>query len=122
MKFEFIVIEAPSANSPPTEVDSAFAVMETAARTLPTKSDPRPSVADVPTFQNTLHGFPPPVITTVDPVAVVSVEPIWKYHASSGEPVPTRVKTPDSWAEAGYSYTPGPSTSPPRFPLRTTVA
>jgi hypothetical protein len=96
MRAEFIVIEAPRANSPPTEVASAFAVIETAARMLPTISDPIPSVADVPIFQNTLQGCPPPVIVTADPMAVVSVEPIWKYHASLGEPVPTSVKTPDS--------------------------
>jgi hypothetical protein len=56
MKAELSVIDAPRANRPPMLVDSAFAVIETAARTLPTKLEPIPRVALVPTFQNTLQG------------------------------------------------------------------
>jgi hypothetical protein len=56
MKAELSVIDAPRANRPPMLVASAFAVIETAARTLPTKSEPIPRVALVPTFQNTLQG------------------------------------------------------------------
>ena len=56
MKAELSVIDAPRANRPPMLVDSAFAVIETAARTLPTNSEPIPRVALVPTFQNTLQG------------------------------------------------------------------
>jgi hypothetical protein len=56
MKAELSVIDAPRANRPPMLVDSAFAVIETAARTLPTKVEPNPRVALVPTCQNTLQG------------------------------------------------------------------
>ncbi len=100
---EFIVIDPPRAKSPPTTVASTLAVIETAARMFPIKSEPGPRVALVPTFQKTLAGFPPPVITTVDPAAVVRVLPIWKYHASSALPVPTRVRTPVSCADEEYT-------------------
>jgi hypothetical protein len=76
MKLELSIIDAPRANRPPILVASASAVIETAARTLPIKSEPNPRVALVPTFQNTLQALPPPVKSTADPVAVVKVLPI----------------------------------------------
>ncbi len=100
---EFIVTDAPRAKIPPTTVASALAVIETAARMFPTKSQPGPRVALVPIFQKTLAGCPPPMISTVDPIAVVRVLPIWKYHASSALPVPSRVKTPLNCADEGYA-------------------
>jgi hypothetical protein len=73
---ELSVIDAPRANTPPSSPASAFRVTETAARMFPTKSEPIPRVALVPTFQNTLPDDPPPAITTIDSIAVVKVLPI----------------------------------------------
>lgn len=44
-------------------------------------------VAEVPTCQNTLQGDAPPAKTTLAPVAVVRVLPIWKIHTSVVLPV-----------------------------------
>ena len=101
-KAEFKVIEAPNANNPPWLVASAFTVIDTADNNVPAKSDPKPSVAEVPTFQNTLQACAPPANSTVDPMAVVNIEPIWKYHASVALPVPRRVKIPLNCADEPY--------------------
>jgi hypothetical protein len=49
------VSDPPRANTPPWIVDAVFVVTETAARIFPTKFDPTPIVALVPTCQKTLH-------------------------------------------------------------------
>jgi hypothetical protein len=95
-------MEPPRAKSPPSEVTPEFAVMETCAKTVPESRDATPNVAEDPTRQNTLQGFAPPVSMTVEPTEVTKVEPIWKYHASVGEPVPARVNIPVICAEVVY--------------------
>ena len=53
-----------------------FRVMLVSASTLPAKAVPVPSVAELVTFQKTLHGEAPLISTTALVDAVVSVEPI----------------------------------------------
>jgi hypothetical protein len=93
------VTVAPNAKTPPLDTASVLSVTEAAARIFPWNTLPVPKVAELPTCQNTLHANPPPVSRTLDPDAVVREDPIWKYHASLAEPVPTRVKVPVTAAE-----------------------
>ena len=43
-----------------------------------------PSVAELPTCQNTLHSCAPLISVTVLPDAVISVESVWKMKTESG--------------------------------------
>jgi hypothetical protein len=51
---------------------------------------------------------------TLEPLAVITVDPTWKYQASLGDPVPARVKVPVRNAELLKLYVPGERTMPPR--------
>jgi hypothetical protein len=73
-----------------------FKVMLVKAIIFPAKLLPVCIVAEVPTCQNTLQGEAPPVKTTLAPVAVVSVLPIWKIQTSVE--LPDSVKVPFSRA------------------------
>jgi len=66
---------------------------------FPAKLLPVCMVADEPTCQNTLQGEAPPERTTLAPVAVVRVLPIWKIQTSVELPVPLRVRVPVSSAD-----------------------
>ena len=57
--------------------------------------------------------------STIEFVAVFSVDPIWKYQASLIEPVPASVNIPVTCADELYLYVPGTRIMPPRSPLRT---
>lgn len=74
IRTELSVIDAPRAKTPPSIVDSASIVTDTAARMFPTNLLPNPTVALVPTFQKTLPEAPP-VISTDEPIPVVRVLP-----------------------------------------------
>jgi hypothetical protein len=93
MVLESSVIDAPRANTPPLIVEPPFIVTDTAARMFPIKPVPIPIVALLPTFQKTVPEDPPVIITDAATV-VVTVLPIWKYHASLQSPVPASVRTP----------------------------
>ena len=58
-----------------------------------------PSVAELPTCQNAPQDWPPLMKATLDPLAVVSVLPIWKTQTAPGLPSPLRVSVPVSWAD-----------------------
>jgi hypothetical protein len=45
-----------------------------------------PSVAELPTWKYTLHGEAPLINTTDEPLAVVSVLPIWNMKTALGSP------------------------------------
>ena len=62
---------------------------------LPTKVEPVNSVAELPTCQNTLHSWAPLISDTVLPVAVISVESVWKMKTELGSPAPSSVSVPD---------------------------
>ena len=85
-------VTAPTcASSWPFTTAPAFTDIDAYARTAPTKFELAPIVAEEPTTQNTLHACTPPVSTTLDPLARMSVETIWKTKTELGEPVSVSV-------------------------------
>jgi len=64
------------ASTRPFTATFEFTVIDVNARMLPWKEDPIPSVAELPTCQNTLHARAPFIRTTLLPDAVISVEPV----------------------------------------------
>ena len=68
-----------------------FSVMLASAMIFPAKLVPVWMVAEEPTCQNTLQGDAPPAKTTLAPVAVVKVLPIWNIHTSVELPVSVKV-------------------------------
>ncbi len=65
---------------------------------VPTKVVVVPRVAELPTFQKTLHGSAPSISATLAPVPdpVISVESAWKIQTELGSPAPSRVTVPVS--------------------------
>ena len=63
------------ARSAPFERAPVVNVILVSANELPTKAVPVPSVSELPTCQNTLQFEPPFMTTTLDALAVVSVDP-----------------------------------------------
>ena len=76
-----------------------FNVMLACATIVPIKVVVVPSVAELPTCQNTLHAVPLLVITTVAPLAVVSVLPILKTNTAAESPCASSVRVPVNWAD-----------------------
>ena len=73
-------------------------VMLVSARMFPSKAVLVPIVAELPTSQNTLSSGPP-VRTTEELLAVVSVLPIWKTKTALGLVVLSRRSVPVNWAD-----------------------
>ena len=63
-----------------------FNVMLVSARMSPTNDVVVPSVAELPTCQNTLVPWPPLITLTLALLAVMSVLPIWKMKTALGLP------------------------------------
>ena len=74
-------------------------VMLVRARMFPLNRVPVPSVAELPTCQNTLQLDPMFVMRTIEELAVVSVLPIWKTKTAAGLPWPFNVSVPVNPAE-----------------------
>jgi hypothetical protein len=70
------------------------AEIEVNAKIVPTKVVLVPSVAELPTCQNTLHGEAPLMRLTVLFDAVIKVEPAWKMKTALGSPCASRVTVP----------------------------
>jgi hypothetical protein len=70
------------------------AVMDASARIVPTMDESVPSVAELPTCQNTLQGSAPLVSTTVLFDAVINVAADLKTKTASGSPCASRVRVP----------------------------
>jgi hypothetical protein len=86
-----------SAKTRPRIVTLVVTVMLWFARIVPTNSESLPSVAELPTCQNTLHAWAPFVRTTWLDEAVVSVlDPAWKTNTEAGFPPPFSVSVPVS--------------------------
>ena len=83
---------------------------------VPAKALVVPSVAELPTCQNTLQACAPFSSTTELPDAVVSVEPAWKMNTAFGSPPPFRVTEPVRARLDVDWYTPETSVDPPRSP------
>ncbi len=98
----------------PLTVAPVFSVADDRVRMVPAKLVVVPSVADVPTCQNTLHACAPFSSTTELPEAVVSVDPIWKMKTASASPSPLRVTAPVRAMLVEDAYTPGVNVVPPR--------
>ena len=81
------------ANARPFRVAPVFTVMEAWAMMFPANVVLVPSVAELPTCQNTFFDKAPPArMTWLVPAAVVTVETIWKIHTPAAEP--ERVRLP----------------------------
>jgi hypothetical protein len=76
IELESSVIDPPRANAPPWSSAPVFIVIDSVARIFPIKSVSTSIVALDPTFQKTLPGNPPPVISTIDPTEVPKELPI----------------------------------------------
>src|SRR6476469_5421758 len=84
------------ASARPMMFAPVVAVMLVSARMLPANEVAVPSVAELPTCQNTLHWLPLLLITTDDPLAVVSVLPNLKMNTAAALPCALRVNVPVS--------------------------
>lgn len=91
-----------SAMSEPEMVVPVVAVMEAEANMEPMSVEPVPSVAEDPTCHTTLHARAPLISTTLDSLAVMSVEPIWKTKSAFGSSSPSKTRVPVSAAEVAY--------------------
>ena len=63
--------------------------------TVPTNTDPLPSVAEEPTCQNTLQGLARLISLTRVAEAVISCVGIWKMNAVLGSPSPSSTISPE---------------------------
>ncbi len=82
------------ARARPWTVTPLVTVIEVRARMLPAKTEPVPSVAELPTCQKTLHSWAPLISVTVLPDAVISVESVWKMKTELGSPAPSSTSGP----------------------------
>ena len=82
------------ASARPTRSAPVFMVIEASAMTLPTRSLFVPSVAELVTCQNTLHGEAPLMKTTLLFDAVINVEEIWKTNTAAGSFCESSVSAP----------------------------
>jgi hypothetical protein len=83
------------ASTRPATVVPVCTATEVSAKMLPVNVVWVPRVAELPTCQNTLHAWAPPIRWTVLPDAVIKVEPAWKMNTALGPPfrvtVPVRL-------------------------------
>ena len=82
------------ARARPWTVTPVVTLIEVSARMLPANTEPVPSVAELPTCQNTLHSWAPLISDTVLDEAVMSVESVWKMNTELGFPSPSRTSVP----------------------------
>ena len=82
----------------PTRFAPVFRVMLSCARMFPWKAVVVPRVAELPTRHCAAQGLPP-MNTTDEPLAVVSVLPIRKTHTAFGLPRELSVSTPVNCAD-----------------------
>ena len=90
------VTEALRASNRPVTVAPVVAAMDVNANTVPTNTEFVPSVAELVTCQNTLHGLPPLMICTVLFDAVMSVLAVWNTKTAFGSPCASSVSVPVS--------------------------
>ena len=76
MLFVSIVTAPVRAIARPIRLAPVLSVLLASARILPTNAVPVPSVAELPTCQNTLHSEAPLIMTTDEALALVSVLPV----------------------------------------------
>ena len=93
-RFESSVVAPLRANKRPCTRAPVFAVIDESASIEPTKFEPTPSVAELPTFQKTLHACAPLRSATLLLVAVMSVEPAWNTNTAFGSFSASRASVP----------------------------
>jgi hypothetical protein len=94
------IVTAPfRARALPARLTRVPKVMLVSARMFPVNAVSVPSVAELPTCQNTRHSPPPWTMTTDELLAVVSVLPIWKMKSALGSFSASRMSLPVSWAD-----------------------
>ncbi len=113
MALESKVTAALRASNRPETVAPVLAVADVRAKTLPTKVDAVPRVAELPTCQTTLQASAPPMSTTELPVPVMRVLADWKMKMALASPFASRMSVPFS-ARVVPAYTPGPRLCPAR--------
>lgn len=84
------------ARTRPETVAPVSTVAEVSAKMVPTNEVPVPSVAELPTCQNTLHAWAPLIRLTVLFEAVINVDPAWKMNTEFGLFCPSNVTVPVS--------------------------
>ena len=102
----------------PSSIDAPVSmVILVRARICPSKSVPVPSVAELPTCQNTLHpGIDPPLMVTTDAaLAVVRVLPIWKTNKSIGITQVIQSERSSELSRGRKEIDAGSNVRPPRF-------
>jgi len=103
------------ASSLPWIVAPVWAVIDVKARTVPTKVEPVPRVAELPTCQKTLHACAPPIRATVLFVPVISVLAAWKMNTAFGSPWASSVTVPFTLSPKVFpAYRPATSVRPAR--------
>lgn len=90
-----VTAPVPEACSPASRRPSTVAALSTEmlaeARMVPRNVEPEPSVAELPTCQNTLHDWAPLTSTTALPDPVVKVVPAWNTNTAPDLPPPSSV-------------------------------
>src|ERR1700694_3052185 len=109
------------ANALPSSVAPVAIVMEAYAITVPLNAEYVPSVAELPTCQNTLAALAPPLRTTRPCDATVSPDPIWKMKTAFGLPLASRVRSPVIASVEVDLYRPGARVCPPKSPATSTT-
>src|SRR5687768_14180804 len=88
------------ASARPARVVAVVSVMLVIAMIVPAMDVEVPSVAELPTCQNTLQARPPLMMETEEPLAVTSVLPVLKMKTAAGLPCALRVNVPVNAAPA----------------------
>ncbi len=88
---------------------------------VPTKVEPVPRVAELPTCQKTLHELAPLMSCTVLVDAVMRVLGAWKTQTELGSFWASSVRVPVRSIELAELYTPGARVNPPRVAWRVGV-
>ncbi len=93
------IVTPARAKALPDRLAPVFSVMLEYARILPVNAVPVPSVAALPTCQNTLPARPLLIMTTDELGAVTSVLAIWKTQTPVGSPRASSTSCPVNGAD-----------------------
>jgi hypothetical protein len=108
------------ASSRPSMVTPVVAAIDVRARMVPTKVELVPSVAELPTCQNTLQALAPLIKATTLDEAVINVLADWKMNTALGSPWASRVTVPVN-PSVPPVYTPDTRVCPARSALTVAV-
>ena len=89
------------ANSEPRMTAPVLAVIDVRARIDPMNLEATPSVAELPTCQNTLHAAAPLISSMLLSGEVMTVDPAWKMKTAFGSPWASRTSVPVIASDVG---------------------